>query len=116
MGDAVHQHPPMLGLGSNTCIQDAFNLAWKIAMVEKRLAHPSLLSTYNTERQPVESDLVTESNDILRMDLGIWGALGLQLYGISNEHMRKNKQGLVANTKEGKRRRKVATRSSDLAK
>jgi 2-polyprenyl-6-methoxyphenol hydroxylase-like FAD-dependent oxidoreductase len=35
LGDAVHRHPPMNGLGSNTCIQDAFNLAWKIAYVEK---------------------------------------------------------------------------------
>jgi hypothetical protein len=97
----------MLGLGSNTCIQDAFNLAWKIAMVEKRLAHPSLLSTYNTERQPVGADLVTESNDILRMDLGIWGALGLQPYGISEEDIKKNKMGLVTNTKEGRERRRA---------
>jgi 2-polyprenyl-6-methoxyphenol hydroxylase-like FAD-dependent oxidoreductase len=35
LGDAVHRHPPNHGLGSNTCIQDAHNLAWKIAMVEK---------------------------------------------------------------------------------
>ena len=35
LGDAVHRHPPMNGLGSNTCIQDAFNLAWKVALVEK---------------------------------------------------------------------------------
>ena len=33
MGDAVHRHPPSNGLGSNTSIQDAFNLAWKLAMV-----------------------------------------------------------------------------------
>lgn len=35
LGDAVHRHPPMNGLGQNTCIQDAFNLAWKVAYVEK---------------------------------------------------------------------------------
>lgn len=35
LGDAVHRHPPMNGLGANTCIQDAANLAWKVAMVEK---------------------------------------------------------------------------------
>lgn len=35
LGDAVHRHPPANGLGSNTCIQDAFNLAWKIAYVLK---------------------------------------------------------------------------------
>lgn len=33
LGDAVHRHPPFNGLGSNTCIQDAFNLAWKVAYV-----------------------------------------------------------------------------------
>ena len=35
MGDAIHRHPPSNGLGSNTSIQDAFNLAWKLAMVLK---------------------------------------------------------------------------------
>jgi 2-polyprenyl-6-methoxyphenol hydroxylase-like FAD-dependent oxidoreductase len=35
LGDAVHRHPPNHGLGSNTCIQDAHNLAWKIAHVAK---------------------------------------------------------------------------------
>jgi hypothetical protein len=94
-------------LGSNTCIQDAFNLAWKIAMVDQNLAHPSLLSTYNTERQPVGADLVTESNDILRMDLGTWQALGIQPYGISKEDVAKNKAELSANTKEGRERRKA---------
>lgn len=35
IGDAVHRHPPMNGLGSNTCVQDSFNLAWKMAYVLK---------------------------------------------------------------------------------
>ena len=34
-GDAVHRHPPINGLGSNTCIQDAHNLSWKLAYVLK---------------------------------------------------------------------------------
>jgi hypothetical protein len=76
-------------------------------MVDQNLAHPSLLSTYNTERQPVGADLVTESNDILRLDLDTWHALGLQPYGISEEDMKKNKAGLSANTKEGRARRKA---------
>ena len=37
MGDAVHRHPPNHGLGSNTSIQDAHNLAWKVAYVHKGL-------------------------------------------------------------------------------
>ncbi len=35
MGDATHRHPPSNGLGSNTSIQDGFNLAWKLAMVRQ---------------------------------------------------------------------------------
>lgn len=52
-GDAVHRHPPWNGLGSNTCIQDSFNLAWKLALVLKGKAGPALLDTYSEERQPV---------------------------------------------------------------
>jgi hypothetical protein len=76
-------------------------------MVEQGVAHPSLLSSYNAERQPVGAHLVKESNDILRMDLGIWGALGLQPYGVSEEDRKKAKAILSANTKEGRERRKA---------
>jgi len=37
-GNAAHRHPPANGLGTNTCIQDGLNLAWKLAMVLKRQA------------------------------------------------------------------------------
>ena len=52
MGDAVHRHPPTNGLGLNMSVADAFNLAWKIALVDKGLAGPALLDTYSSERQP----------------------------------------------------------------
>ena len=52
-GDAVHRHPPSNGLGSNTSIQDSYNLAWKLAAVLKHQAGPELLETYSTERAPV---------------------------------------------------------------
>ncbi len=35
MGDAAHRHPPSNGLGSNTSIQDGFNLGWKLAAVSE---------------------------------------------------------------------------------
>ncbi len=53
VGDAAHVMPPMGGFGGNTGVQDAHNLAWKIALVLKGLAGPDLLATYNTERQPI---------------------------------------------------------------
>src|ERR671920_379180 len=46
MGDAVHRHPPSNGLGSNTSIQDAYNLAWKLAYVLRGTAGEALLDSY----------------------------------------------------------------------
>ena len=51
-GDAVHRHPPSNGLGSNTGIQDAYNLAWKLAFVLKGWAGAGLLESYSHERAP----------------------------------------------------------------
>ncbi|KAB8238716.1 FAD binding domain-containing protein [Aspergillus alliaceus] len=59
LGDAAHRHPPAYGLGSNTCVQDAYNLAWKVAYVSKGLAGPRLLEPYTKERQPVGAMLAT---------------------------------------------------------
>jgi 2,4-dichlorophenol 6-monooxygenase len=61
-GDAVHRHPPTNGLGSNTSIQDSYNLAWKLALVVAGAAGPSLLETYNTERAPVARQIVERAN------------------------------------------------------
>jgi 2-polyprenyl-6-methoxyphenol hydroxylase-like FAD-dependent oxidoreductase len=52
-GDAAHLMPPYGGFGGNTGIQDAQNLAWKLALVLKGRAAPSLLDTYEQERRPV---------------------------------------------------------------
>ncbi len=61
-GDAVHRHPPSSGLGSNTSIQDGFNLAWKLAYVINGHAAPSLLDSYTLERQPVGKQIVARAN------------------------------------------------------
>ncbi|HEV7656871.1 MAG TPA: FAD-dependent monooxygenase [Mycobacteriales bacterium] len=61
-GDAVHRHPPTNGLGSNTSIQDAYNLAWKLAHVVKGVASPGLLDTYDVERAPVARQIVERAN------------------------------------------------------
>ncbi|HEY6704448.1 MAG TPA: FAD-dependent monooxygenase, partial [Xanthobacteraceae bacterium] len=52
-GDAAHLMPPNGGFGGNTGIHDAHNLAWKLALVLKGLAGPTLLDTYEVERKPV---------------------------------------------------------------
>ncbi|KAL4889565.1 FAD binding domain-containing protein [Aspergillus ambiguus] len=77
LGDAVHRHPPFNGLGSNTCIQDTFNLAWKIAYIHKGLASLSLLSTYSVERQPVSYSIITRANQAFRDQYLVWRALGM---------------------------------------
>jgi 2,4-dichlorophenol 6-monooxygenase len=61
-GDAVHRHPPSSGLGSNTCMQDAFNLAWKLAFVIQGHADESLLDSYSLERVPVGMQVVARAN------------------------------------------------------
>ncbi len=57
-GDAAHRHPPASGLGSNTCVQDAYNLYWKLALVVQCRAGDRLLDSYNEERQPVARQIV----------------------------------------------------------
>ncbi|MBF2028281.1 MAG: FAD-dependent monooxygenase [Oscillatoriales cyanobacterium C42_A2020_001] len=52
-GDAAHIHSPFGGQGMNTGIQDAYNLAWKLALVLQGKARESLLNTYQEERLPI---------------------------------------------------------------
>jgi 2-polyprenyl-6-methoxyphenol hydroxylase-like FAD-dependent oxidoreductase len=52
-GDAAHIHSPAGGQGMNTGMQDAFNLAWKLALVIEGAAKPSLLDSYSPERSAV---------------------------------------------------------------
>jgi 2-polyprenyl-6-methoxyphenol hydroxylase-like FAD-dependent oxidoreductase len=52
-GDAAHVVPPNGGYGGNTGVQDAHNLAWKLALTLTGVAGPGLLKTYDAERRPV---------------------------------------------------------------
>jgi len=58
VGDAGHIHSPVGGQGMNAGIQDAFNLAWKLALVIKGKADSSLLDSYQLERFPILNELV----------------------------------------------------------
>jgi 2-polyprenyl-6-methoxyphenol hydroxylase-like FAD-dependent oxidoreductase len=57
-GDAAHIHPPTGAQGMNTGLQDAYNLAWKLALVLKGTAPPSFLESYNAERLPIGQEVV----------------------------------------------------------
>ncbi len=76
-GDAIHRHPPSNGLGSNTSIQDSYNLAWKIAAVLRGQADPALLDTYSTERAPIAKQIVLRANKSSREFVQLFDALGV---------------------------------------
>jgi 2,4-dichlorophenol 6-monooxygenase len=76
-GDAVHRHPPSNGLGSNTSIQDSYNLAWKLAAVLNGQASASLLESYSAERAPVAERIVKRANKSSREFVDLFVALGV---------------------------------------
>ncbi|MFE7530052.1 FAD-dependent monooxygenase [Kitasatospora sp. NPDC057542] len=57
-GDAAHIHPPIGGQGLNTGVQDAHNLAWKLALAVRGLATDDVLESYHAERHPVAQEVV----------------------------------------------------------
>jgi 2,4-dichlorophenol 6-monooxygenase len=77
MGDACHRHPPSNGLGSNTSIQDAYNLCWKLALVLQGKAAPTLLDSYEDERAPIGKQIVLRANKSIDQFGPIFEALGL---------------------------------------
>jgi len=66
-GDAAHIHSPAGGQGMNTGMQDAFNLAWKLALVVNGSSPDWLLDTYQEERLPVAEGVLHFTDDIVRM-------------------------------------------------
>ncbi len=62
-GDASHIHPPTGGQGMNTGIQDAYNLAWKLALVLNGSAREALLDSYDAERRPVGAEVVARTRE-----------------------------------------------------
>ncbi len=66
-GDAAHIHSPAGGQGMNTGMQDAFNLAWKLALVVRGICAPPLLASYHEERAPVAAQVLNLTDRITRM-------------------------------------------------
>ncbi|XP_059657738.1 uncharacterized protein LOC132304189 isoform X1 [Cornus florida] len=76
-GDAAHRFPPAGGFGMNTGIQDAHNLAWKLAAVVKGIAPYSILRTYEMERKPIAIFNTALSVENFRAAMAVPAALGL---------------------------------------
>jgi 2-polyprenyl-6-methoxyphenol hydroxylase-like FAD-dependent oxidoreductase len=69
-GDAAHIHPPTGAQGMNTGIQDAHNLAWKLALALSGDAAPGLLDSYDAERRPVGKEVVGRTVRSAREGIG----------------------------------------------
>ncbi|KAF2851663.1 hypothetical protein T440DRAFT_422202, partial [Plenodomus tracheiphilus IPT5] len=103
-GDAAHRHPPASGLGSNTCIQDSYNLAWKLALTVHGLAGEGLLKSYNQERQPVGKQVVAHAITTLYNMTKIPQALGFKR-GQSFDDGFSSLEQLFADNPESEKRR-----------
>ena len=69
-GDSAHIHSTTGGQGLNCCMQDAYNLGWKLAFVVKKLAHPSLLDTYEPERRPIAEQVIWAASSLHEIFMG----------------------------------------------
>ncbi|MDM0014512.1 FAD-dependent monooxygenase [Variovorax sp. J22P168] len=68
-GDAAHVHSPAGGQGMNTGMQDALNLAWKLALVWHGRAAPVLLDSYSPERSAIGDQVLRNAGTMTRMAL-----------------------------------------------
>lgn len=112
MGDAVHRHTPMGGLGLNTSVQDAYNLCWKIAMVLKKRAGAKLLASYDAERSPVAQQIVNHAYQCLFKLPPLFGALGLPP-SPTEADMAKSLESIKSPTPEGASRRATLRKAMD---
>jgi len=67
IGDAAHIHSPVGGQGMNTGLQDAYNLAWKLAGVVKGQLNETILNSYAEERMPVAKTLLNTTDRVFTM-------------------------------------------------
>jgi 2,4-dichlorophenol 6-monooxygenase len=113
VGDAIHRHPPSNGLGSNTSVQDSYNLAWKLAAVLRGQAGHPLLDTYSAERAPVARQIVQRANKSSREFVQFFEALGL-LDAEDEAEMASRIEERKANTPEGAAKRAALVTAMEL--
>lgn len=113
VGDAAHRHPPANGLGTNTSIQDSFNLGWKLAMVLSGQAGEDLLDSYDAERQPVGKQVVDRALQSVADMLPISQALGFT-HGQSSEDGWAGLRELFGPGDEAEERRRVLHEAVEL--
>ncbi|MNK63856.1 2,4-dichlorophenol 6-monooxygenase [compost metagenome] len=112
-GNAAHRHPPANGLGTNTCVQDGFNLGWKLAMVLRGQAGPGLLDSYTHERLPVGRQVVERAMKSVRDMRPISEALGFEP-GQDEAAGWANVDDLFADTPHGRERRQALRDAVEL--
>ena len=100
MGDAVHRHAPANGLGANVSMQDAYNLAWKLKLVLSGVAAPTLLESYNTERQPIGREVIRRSMQSVVESGAVPASLGYRP-GQSREERQEHVRQFQAATEKG---------------
>jgi 2-polyprenyl-6-methoxyphenol hydroxylase-like FAD-dependent oxidoreductase len=77
LGDAAHIHSPVGAQGMNTGLQDAYNLAWKLALVNAGKAAAELLDSYEAERLPVAQRLLATTDSLFSIIVSEKTAAGL---------------------------------------
>ncbi|MGQ0485033.1 MAG: FAD-dependent monooxygenase [Hyphomicrobiales bacterium] len=107
LGDAAHIHSPVGAQGMNTGLQDAYNLAWKLALVVKGQAEAALLDSYEEERLPVARRLLNTTDrafKIIVSDSWLAGLLRTKIlariaaYALSRESIQKIAFRVVSQT------------------
>ena len=115
MGDAAHRHPPSNGLGSNTSIQDGYNLAWKLAAVVKGQATAKLLDSYSAERAPIARQIVTRANQSIAEFGPIFEALGMD-GGVDHDKIQRNMAARCDATSEAEAQREALRKAIEFKK